>query len=123
MFDLNIRNDTPDAISVSLRIIQGRAETEGDDSGNTPTSTPKEVFSDSFELQSDSWHKYEELPNEEGPHRLEVVVEDGPTVTEEVQAHEWEQTSVILVDIEADAIQFMVADQARPKGCGGTPNT
>lgn len=81
------------------------------------------MFSDSFQLQSDSWQKYEELPDEEGLHRLEVVVEDGPTVTEEVQAHEWEQTSVILVDIEADAIQFMVADQARPKGCGGTPNT
>lgn len=113
VLDLSIYNGNVDTISVSLRIIR--------DEDASDTGRPKEVFSDSLQIPPNNRHEYEDLPNSTGSHRLEVDVEGGPTATEDVQAHDWEQTSLIMVEIEEGSIEFSGADQALPGGCSGTP--
>jgi hypothetical protein len=109
IFDLSIYNDNVDTISVSLRIVQDEDASE--------TGESNEIFSETLQIPPNNLHKYEDLPDSTGSHRLEIEVEDGPTATEDVQAHQWEQTSLIRVDIEEGSIEFRRVVQARPAGC------
>lgn len=111
--DLSIFNENVDTISVSIRIIQ--------DEDASDTGRPKEVFSDSVRISPNDRHEYKELPNSRSTHRLEIDVEGGPTATEEVQAREWEQTSLIMVVIEEGSIEFSGGEYSRRSECSGTP--
>lgn len=123
VYDISVKNTMSRTISASLRIIEGggnRNDTEEDESipqTPTPTPTPNEVFSDSFRLDSDEWQQYDDIPDREGYHRLEVHVEDGPSETKIVDADDWEGTKEILVFIDSDDIRFRKGQQSRPPGC------
>lgn len=121
IYDITVHNDMSRTISVSLRILEGSGNEDDEDEGHpvasTPTPTPNVVFSDSFRLGENEWQKYDDIPEREGEHRLEVDVEDGPRETEIVYGREWSQTNEIMVDIHSDDIRFVRGEQGRPPGC------